>query len=360
MRARLKGFSLIEMAVVLMIIGLIGGMTLPALKIMLDWQKTTLTADRQEKILYAMANYVIQNKTLPYAADPADLRGKQDKENRRRRGIIPFYDLGLPESFAKDGHNHWFTYVVNDYYTYKYQTRSVNPMHVDIHYGERLPQICLESPPQSLSVKLPHRNITRNIALALISHGSEGRGAYPHASSNPPAGEDEKLNAASEVVVIERPLSKNPQNPFSHTVISASGPYLLAVYGHTMCPARKVLQVTGNLPTYKEDDAPPALMLPPGAPPAPPPAYQAPYDLPHLNPADNFLPPDEAIPPPLKDSLHSADAPPHGHSGFSQKNINTEAQAALNPGQAIEAAEKIKGTDLKPPYKAARSKKIVL
>ncbi len=104
MRYRISGFSLIEIAVVLIILGLIGGMAFPSLKAMLDWQKAATTAQNQEKILYALAGYAIKNKSLPYAANPLNPQERSQGIIRRRRGIVPYADLGLPEGMAKDGY----------------------------------------------------------------------------------------------------------------------------------------------------------------------------------------------------------------------------------------------------------------
>jgi prepilin-type N-terminal cleavage/methylation domain-containing protein len=46
MTRKVSGFSLIEMAIVLVIIGLVGGIALPCLKVMVDRQKASTTTKR--------------------------------------------------------------------------------------------------------------------------------------------------------------------------------------------------------------------------------------------------------------------------------------------------------------------------
>ncbi|MBM3468830.1 MAG: prepilin-type N-terminal cleavage/methylation domain-containing protein [Alphaproteobacteria bacterium] len=230
MNAKFSGFSLIEMAFVLIIIGLVAGMTLPALKGMLDWQKATITTQNQEKILYALASYALQNKILPYAASPHSSRGIQDTEMKRRRGIIPYHDLGLPEAIAKDGYQRWFTYVVDDYYAVTPQLTAQIPSSI---YPTPLRLCEKHTHLNSLNIK----GLQTNVALVLISHGPQGRGAYPNPLSVPTQSSDEHQNATSENEIIDRPLSTNPNNPFSHKVLWITSKNLLALYGHAPCPS---------------------------------------------------------------------------------------------------------------------------
>jgi competence protein ComGC len=246
MRHKSAGLSLIEMAVVLIIVGLMGGMALPALKTMLDWQKAATTAQNQEKILYALASYAIQKKSLPYAASPLNSQGKQDGASRRRRGIIPYADLGLPEGVAKDGYHRWFTYVVDDYY-------AVIPK-IGSHISAQQPisRLCEKHiHPNPLSIK----GLQNNVALALISHGPQGKGAYPNPLELELLGSDEEQNATSNTEIIDRPLSQDPLNPFSHKVVWATASNLLALYGRTPCPPIEDMPKPSNLQLYKSGSA---------------------------------------------------------------------------------------------------------
>ncbi len=251
MHRNIPGFSLIEIAIVLIIIGLISGMALPALISMLDWQKAATTAQNQEKILYALASYAIQNKSLPYAANPGNSYGKQDVTARRRRGIVPYADLGLPESVAKDGHRHWFTYVVDhDYAISPEKPHGRSPM-------QNLKSKLCEMPHSSTYLHLSPLHIKdgqKNIALALISHGSEGRGAYPNPLGSGLMGSDEKQNATSDKEIIDRPISQDPQNPFSHKVVWVTASNLLALYGRSPCPPPEEMPTPSKLRLYWGDN----------------------------------------------------------------------------------------------------------
>ena len=231
MMRQFSGFSLMEMAIVLIVIGLISGLTFPALKMRLDVQKSRLTEHHQEQILYALASFATKNKSLPYACDPSNFMGTEDKSGKRRRGILPFSDLGLPESVAKDGYKRWFTYVVDG--TYALMPKPEIPGSFSSHLENRL---CgKENYVNPLRIK----GLSTNIALAVISHGPEGRGAYPNSLSNPPQGLDEKQNASSKEEIVDRPLCRDPANPFSHKVVWVTARNLLAIYAHSPCPPEK-------------------------------------------------------------------------------------------------------------------------
>jgi len=247
MNRHIPGFSLIEVAIVLIIIGLISGMALPALKAMLDWQKAAITAQNQEKILYALASYAIQHKSLPYAANPINTQGKQDEALRRRRGIIPYADLGLPEAAAKDGYHHWFTYVVDHDYA------SLPKMSPDRFLMQPLRNKLCEMPQSPTYLHLSPLHIKdgqKNIALALISHGPQGRGAYPHPLESGFLGIDERQNATSDEEIIDRPINHDPQNPFSHKVVWVTASNLLAVYGRAPCPPVEDIPKPSQLRLY--------------------------------------------------------------------------------------------------------------
>jgi prepilin-type N-terminal cleavage/methylation domain-containing protein len=223
-----RGFSLIEMAIVLIIIGLISGITLPAIKVMLDWQKARTTAIHQDQIFYALASYANKNGFLPYAANPINQDGVQEKG--RRRGILPFADLGLPESIGKDGYQRWFTYVVDDFYGNSPKRAMENPLFEAL--GNTL---CRDHEKQNA---VTIKGVPEKIAVVLISHGHQGRGAFPNPSINPPQGVDEQQNSVSDQELIDRPVSQDPANPFSHKVIWVTARNLMAIYAHAPCPPK--------------------------------------------------------------------------------------------------------------------------
>lgn len=226
MNHKIPAFTLIELTIVLIILGMIGQVTLPLLRVLLDRQKATLTAERQEKILYAFATYALHNRSLPYAADPLNHQGKQDFITRRRRGIVPYHDLGLPESVVKDGYHHWFTYVVDGYY--------VEPSNQSVYSPSSSHKLCAK---YLSSGGLKIKGLQENVALVLISHGPQGKGAYATISDYGSFSEDEKQNTVSEHELVDRPLSQDSSNLFSHKIVWVTAKNLMAIYGCFPCPS---------------------------------------------------------------------------------------------------------------------------
>ncbi len=61
---KLSGFSLLEVAIVLCIIGIISGIGIPALNNFLKYQKIRKTEDHIEQIIQSLASYVLTKREL--------------------------------------------------------------------------------------------------------------------------------------------------------------------------------------------------------------------------------------------------------------------------------------------------------
>lgn len=113
------GFSLLEISIVLIILGIMGSLLLPGWMAQHQNQKNHLTRTHQERVFHALAVYVQLYGRLPCPADPAQ-KGEQRGMARARcadaasaQGWVPFRTLGLSETYAKDGGRHFFTYAVH-------------------------------------------------------------------------------------------------------------------------------------------------------------------------------------------------------------------------------------------------------
>lgn len=111
-----RGFSLIEMAVVIAIIGIL--MTF-GIRLATSFQNKgafSATAERQKQIKESLIAYLGRTGELPCPADPATLTGEESLDGggvcTDARGLVPFQTLGIPRSIAIDGWDRFFTYSV--------------------------------------------------------------------------------------------------------------------------------------------------------------------------------------------------------------------------------------------------------
>lgn len=171
------GFSLLEMAIVLMILGVLGGTSLHLLSAFNLRQARLKTKENQEYALQAIAAFVEHHHRFPCPADPKMIGADYGLEPRERRcpgmqaeGILPFRTLGISEQFAKDGFKHWMTYVVEPNLADKDHSQHIRSI------SGRLIKVQnhLNAP-----VLVDHSIANPNfIALVMISHGIKGEGAF--------------------------------------------------------------------------------------------------------------------------------------------------------------------------------------
>ena len=175
-----KGFTLIEMAIVIAIIGVLVAMLAPLLGNIAENNRTELTVQRMDQIENAMVVFLRQNGRLPCPAAPngsplGDERASCNSGNNND-GIVPFRSLGLAEADVRDGYGNYLTYhVAEDYADSGLPTVITDPGgFCFVASGEPNGDLDIED--------INGTNVTgQDIAFALISHGKNGYGRY-----NPP------------------------------------------------------------------------------------------------------------------------------------------------------------------------------
>lgn len=169
------GFSLLELAIVLVILGLIGGLSLPLLMAQINRAATLKTHSHQEYALHAIAAYVEKNKRFPCPAEP-HISGagygvaQVQCRGQKAKGILPFKTLGISEIYAKDGFKRLMTYGVEPELTKK-DTTLQNEKGGFITVQKEGDESVIAPP--LMGDKNPNY-----VALVLISHGESGIGAY--------------------------------------------------------------------------------------------------------------------------------------------------------------------------------------
>ena len=217
-----QGFTLVEMSVVLVIIGLVLSLGLGALNAFLGSAASKATSTKQGLIKDALVAYLGANKRLPCpdvpnntngAVDGSGVSGVEDRVGAgtciAAVGVVPYASLGLSRDLAEDG---WGNYV--SYQAY-YEAVGVCPStKVDWTmtncFGEgKAGGLWIyggtSAAPEGLaffnSVSVPPAD-SRAIAV-IVSHGPNGHGAWTRQGVQnvaPPAGACEEILNASRTV----------------------------------------------------------------------------------------------------------------------------------------------------------------
>ncbi len=116
-----SGFTLVEMAVVIVIMGLVMMTVLPALNVVRSANQVSLTQSNMRSLMLATAAYIQANGCLPCPAIPGGTLANFGKTGSglacgacsAPQGIPPFAALGIPASTAHDGWGHWITMRVD-------------------------------------------------------------------------------------------------------------------------------------------------------------------------------------------------------------------------------------------------------
>jgi len=165
-----QGFTLVEMAIVLVIVGLlIGGLVTP-LSVQLEQRRVADTQRAMDEAREALIGFAVRNGYLPCPAISA-INGLEDRDGarcsgERRIGFLPWATLGLNKL---DSWNRLYLYSVTPAFTDSANFFRLNtPRDITIASRDALGNLI----PASASNDIP---------AVILSHGRNGFGAYSDA-----------------------------------------------------------------------------------------------------------------------------------------------------------------------------------
>jgi prepilin-type N-terminal cleavage/methylation domain-containing protein len=253
-RADTGGFTLLEVALVLAIVGVLAGMMLPTLSLYMTRITEQKTITRQDAILQSLTLFAKINGRLPCPAGPsggiepfgAELgSGRQALDVpqvcSRQVGFVPFRTLGLPAVTRNDGWNRPLTYAVLKAFTTA--QGSSDACAIDLEEGQKPGQSAQPvRAAQDLLRLLDERGADlspRNVIAALVvSHGGNGNGAYVSDETLrrvPYAPASELENADDNLTFRQGIYRKSEQDPFDDILAWSNREQILTAFNGQGC-----------------------------------------------------------------------------------------------------------------------------
>ncbi|HBA90776.1 MAG: prepilin-type N-terminal cleavage/methylation domain-containing protein [Gallionellales bacterium GWE2_58_10] len=222
------GFTLVELAMVLMIVGLLLGGLLPTISSQMEQQQTRETRKQLDEIQQALIGFALIKGRLPCPANGSTASGDESTTGSDSsltctltKGALPWATLGVNET---DGWGRRFTYRVSQGATSNFADGSDGTgASCNIATGVSF-QLCSVANLNVLSTS-GGSNVATNVPAIVVSHGKNGLGAYPAGGGAQigTATGDEEENADDNNTFV----SKNYSTDFDDLVIWLSPNILL-------------------------------------------------------------------------------------------------------------------------------------
>lgn len=204
---RTHGFSLVEMAVVLVIVGLMIGGLLTPLSMQMEQRRTGETQKAMEEAREALMGYALRNGYLPCPAKSAS-NGMEDRSGAactdgKRQGLLPWATLGVPKL---DSWGHVYHYSVSPAFSNSQNLFSLQTRR-DITIGTR-----------DARGNLVAATAINDIPAVIVSHGKNGAGGFGDTGirtlDTSITNIDERTNASSTgIAFVARTPSDSPTSP---------------------------------------------------------------------------------------------------------------------------------------------------
>jgi prepilin-type N-terminal cleavage/methylation domain-containing protein len=203
---RAAGFSLVEMAVVMVIVGLMIGGLLTPLSVQMEQRKVAETQKSLDEAREALLGFALRNGYLPCPAVSA-ANGLEDRSGAactggKRAGLLPWATLGLPKL---DGWGRIFRYSVTPAYANSAVPFGLNTPR-DITIGTRDPR-----------GNVVAASAVNDIPAVIMSHGKNGAGGFSElgirVADTTASNLDERTNAGAGIAFVARVPSDSAAAP---------------------------------------------------------------------------------------------------------------------------------------------------
>lgn len=194
-RRKQRAFTLVEMSMVLIVIGLVIVVVFPALNAIRQSTQRQVTQSNLDTLLRASAAFVQSHGCLPCPTPASTVgtgfgyvrgnaTGAACASCTQAEGIVPFASLGLPIGVAKDGWGRWITMRIDPALAINFGV--VPPTSICLSsdplpcvQGESRKGLCQGSLPSTnrITVTTPGATV-QQAAILFLSHGANGFGAY--------------------------------------------------------------------------------------------------------------------------------------------------------------------------------------
>jgi prepilin-type N-terminal cleavage/methylation domain-containing protein len=220
-RKTVFGFTLIEMAIVLMIVGLLlGGMLVP-LSAQMDQRNVSDTQKSLAEIKEAIIGYALANGRLPCPADPTIATGSANAGISRTTctstssstGVLPWATLGVNET---DAWGNRYTYRVTSDFADAIGTTTggCTPTPTLATFG-----LCSDGNLDIWSSAAKVTTIANNVPAIIISHGKNAAGAWTTQGTQLPVSSDTDEKANSDGSANHNYVSHTPTSTFDDLVV---------------------------------------------------------------------------------------------------------------------------------------------
>ncbi len=199
------GFSLVEMAVVLVIFALLAGGMMVSLSTQQEIQRLSEARRQLADIREALIGYAVANGRLPPPATPtvaSGAAGAGEMVEGLTMGVLPWATLGLPET---DPWGQRFTYRVRPEFADPVASATVPSCSPDATPPAPTQASFALCSKGNITVTDGAGNIAANLPAIVVSHGRNGLGGYRSTGVQVPGGVgDEKENADNNTTFVSR------------------------------------------------------------------------------------------------------------------------------------------------------------